>query len=52
MQIDVSNSILFYEKSKKIIPASSSTLAKSPERLEKGYSPFLQRKHTAVILLI
>lgn len=44
MQIDVSNSILFYEKSKKIIPASSSTLAKSPERLEKGYSPFFAKE--------
>ena len=40
MARDVSKSISFYETSKKIIPASSSTLAKSPERLEKGYSPF------------
>ncbi len=37
---DVSKSISLYEISKHIIPACSSTLAKSPERLVKGYSPF------------
>lgn len=37
---NVSKSISFYEINKNIIPEGSSTLAKSPNRLEKGYSPF------------
>lgn len=41
---DVSQSISFYEMNKNIIPAASSTLAKSPERLEKGYSPFFAQE--------
>lgn len=34
------NSNQWYERSKTIIPAACSTLAKSPSRLLKGYSPF------------
>ena len=37
---NVSKSVSFYEINKNIIPEGSSTLAKSPNRLEKGYSPF------------
>lgn len=44
MARNVSESISFYETCKNIIPAGSSTLAKSPERLEKGYSPFFAKE--------
>lgn len=39
-QYSVSKSIAFWEHCKDVIPAGSSTLAKSPARLSYGYSPF------------
>lgn len=44
MEVSFTKSITFDELCGDIIPASSSTLAKSPERLEKGYSPFFAEK--------
>ena len=44
MEVIVSKSIMLNELCKNVIPASSSTLAKSPERLEKGYSPFFAKE--------
>ena len=39
-QNNVSKSIALWEQCKNVIPAGSSTLAKSPVRLSYGYSPF------------
>lgn len=39
-QYNLSKSIAFWEKCKDVIPAGSSTLAKSPGRLAYGHSPF------------
>lgn len=40
----LANSIEFEKKCSKVIPAGSSTLAKSPNRLSHGYSPFYSER--------
>lgn len=40
----VSKSIEFWERCREVIPAGSSTLAKSPSRLVRGISPFYARR--------
>lgn len=41
---DLSKSIAFWEQCRKVIPAGSSTLAKSPDRLAYGSSPFYAQR--------